>query len=111
SGGGAGGPGAAPGSTGAGAGAHARSAITSTASPFTAMTAHRSGAAPSDQPRLISRLASSKVVIMRPAMSKPLDHARRAPDPEVVIVGAGFGGMGAAIQLGRMGIDSIVILD
>jgi cation diffusion facilitator CzcD-associated flavoprotein CzcO len=37
--------------------------------------------------------------------------APRAPDHEVVIVGAGFGGMGAAIQLGWMGIDSILILD
>jgi cation diffusion facilitator CzcD-associated flavoprotein CzcO len=34
-----------------------------------------------------------------------------APTYEVVIVGAGFGGMGAAIQLGRMGIDSILMLD
>lgn len=30
---------------------------------------------------------------------------------EVVIVGAGFGGMGAAIQLRRMGIDDIVIVE
>lgn len=34
-----------------------------------------------------------------------------SPDHEVIIVGAGFGGMGAAIQLGRMGIRSILILD
>ncbi|UGT42608.1 NAD(P)/FAD-dependent oxidoreductase [Nocardia yamanashiensis] len=33
------------------------------------------------------------------------------PQHEVVIVGAGFGGMGAAIQLRRQGIDDIVILD
>ncbi|MDI1302648.1 MAG: NAD(P)/FAD-dependent oxidoreductase [bacterium] len=33
------------------------------------------------------------------------------PDHEVIIVGAGFGGMGAAIQLNRMGIDSILMLD
>jgi cation diffusion facilitator CzcD-associated flavoprotein CzcO len=30
---------------------------------------------------------------------------------EVVIVGTGFGGMGAAIQLGRLGIESILMLD
>jgi cation diffusion facilitator CzcD-associated flavoprotein CzcO len=34
-----------------------------------------------------------------------------APAHEIVIVGTGFGGMGAAIQLGRMGIDSILMLD
>jgi cation diffusion facilitator CzcD-associated flavoprotein CzcO len=33
------------------------------------------------------------------------------PDHEAVIVGAGFGGMGAAIALRRSGIDSILILD
>ncbi|GAB4586213.1 flavin-containing monooxygenase [Nocardia sp. IFM 10818] len=33
------------------------------------------------------------------------------PQHEVVIVGAGFGGMGAAIQLRRQGIDDILILD
>ncbi|MFC9998684.1 flavin-containing monooxygenase [Nocardia sp. NPDC127526] len=33
------------------------------------------------------------------------------PHYEVVIVGAGFGGMGAAIQLRRQGIDDILILD
>ena len=30
---------------------------------------------------------------------------------DVVIVGAGFGGIGAAIQLNRLGYDNIVILD
>ncbi|ADG80027.1 FAD-dependent pyridine nucleotide-disulfide oxidoreductase OS=Tsukamurella paurometabola (strain ATCC 8368 / DSM / CCUG 35730 / CIP 100753 / JCM 10117 /KCTC 9821 / NBRC 16120 / NCIMB 702349 / NCTC 13040) OX=521096 GN=Tpau_3444 PE=4 SV=1 [Tsukamurella paurometabola] len=30
---------------------------------------------------------------------------------DVIIVGAGFGGMGAAIELGRMGIDDVVILE
>ncbi|GAA1948150.1 NAD(P)/FAD-dependent oxidoreductase [Amycolatopsis minnesotensis] len=34
-----------------------------------------------------------------------------APRFEAVIVGAGFGGMGAAIQLKRLGIDDLVILD
>ncbi len=32
-------------------------------------------------------------------------------DHQFVIVGAGFGGMGAAIQLNRMGIDDILIID
>lgn len=30
---------------------------------------------------------------------------------DVIIVGAGFGGMGAAIELGKMGIDDVVILE
>ncbi|MCW5828437.1 MAG: NAD(P)/FAD-dependent oxidoreductase [Deltaproteobacteria bacterium] len=42
-------------------------------------------------------------------------HPSRIPpavtDHEAIIVGAGFGGMGAAIQLNRMGIDDILILD
>jgi cation diffusion facilitator CzcD-associated flavoprotein CzcO len=33
------------------------------------------------------------------------------PDYEAIIVGTGFGGMGAAIQLGRIGIKSILMLD
>ena len=32
-------------------------------------------------------------------------------DYEAIIVGAGFGGMGAAIQLNRLGIDSILMID
>ena len=32
-------------------------------------------------------------------------------DHEVIIVGAGFGGMGAAIQLQRMGINDVLIVD
>ncbi|MGB1581674.1 MAG: NAD(P)-binding protein, partial [Nevskiales bacterium] len=32
-------------------------------------------------------------------------------DAEAIIVGTGFGGMGAAIQLKRMGIGSILMLD
>lgn len=37
-------------------------------------------------------------------MTAPVDH-------EVVIIGAGFGGMGAAIELKRQGIDNILILE
>ncbi len=37
-------------------------------------------------------------------MSKPVDH-------DVVIIGAGFGGMGAAIEFKRQGYDDILILD
>src|SRR6186997_1832502 len=33
------------------------------------------------------------------------------PQYDVIVVGAGFGGMGAAIQLKKMGYDSILILD
>jgi cation diffusion facilitator CzcD-associated flavoprotein CzcO len=33
------------------------------------------------------------------------------PDHQVVIVGAGFGGMGAAIQFRRLGIDDLLILE
>ncbi|HEX3900868.1 MAG TPA: NAD(P)/FAD-dependent oxidoreductase [Mycobacteriales bacterium] len=33
------------------------------------------------------------------------------PDHDIVIVGAGFGGMGAAIELKRQGYDDILILD
>lgn len=40
---------------------------------------------------------------------KPL--AKTSPDYEVIIIGTGFGGMGAAIQLRRLGIDSILMLD
>src|SRR5262249_15346032 len=33
------------------------------------------------------------------------------PDYEALIIGCGFGGMGAAIQLKRLRIDSILMLD
>ena len=33
------------------------------------------------------------------------------PKLDVIIVGAGFGGMGAAIQLKKMGYEDILILD
>lgn len=40
------------------------------------------------------------------------DQARAAaPDHEVVIIGAGFGGIGAAIELEREGIDDYVVLE
>lgn len=35
----------------------------------------------------------------------------QAPDFEAIIIGTGFGGMGAAIQLGRLGITSICMLE
>ena len=38
-------------------------------------------------------------------------NALSRPDHEALIVGCGFGGMGAAIQLGRLGIKSILMLD
>ena len=40
---------------------------------------------------------------------RPQDRSRRAPS--VVIVGAGFGGIAAAIELKRHGIDDVTILD
>ncbi|WP_291412126.1 NAD(P)/FAD-dependent oxidoreductase [Actinophytocola sp.] len=33
------------------------------------------------------------------------------PDYDAIIVGAGFGGMGAAIQLNRLGVDNLAILE
>ena len=39
------------------------------------------------------------------------DHARAARSPSVIIVGAGFGGIAAAIELKRAGIDDIRILE
>lgn len=35
--------------------------------------------------------------------------ARAAPDCEVVVLGAGFAGLGAAIKLGKLGIDYVVL--
>ena len=43
-------------------------------------------------------------------MSNSPDSPTR-PDYEAVIVGTGFGGMGAAIQLGRLGITSVLMLE
>lgn len=44
-------------------------------------------------------------------MTRAVQNKPVQPDYEAIIVGAGFGGMGAAIQLGRLGIDSILMLD
>lgn len=41
----------------------------------------------------------------------PASTQQKQPQHEVIIVGTGFGGMGAAIQLRRMGIDNILMLD
>ncbi|AXQ31771.1 NAD(P)/FAD-dependent oxidoreductase [Solimonas sp. K1W22B-7] len=35
----------------------------------------------------------------------------RQPDYEAIVIGTGFGGMGAAIELKRLGIDSLLMLD
>jgi cation diffusion facilitator CzcD-associated flavoprotein CzcO len=37
--------------------------------------------------------------------------ARRRPSPKVVIIGAGFGGLGMAVALRRSGIDDLVIIE
>ena len=39
-----------------------------------------------------------------PATQAPVDH-------HAIIIGAGFGGMGAAVQLNRLGIDDILVID
>ena len=36
---------------------------------------------------------------------------RRRPSPRVVIIGAGFGGLAAAVALRRKGIDDLTIID
>ncbi|MVU77217.1 NAD(P)-binding protein [Nocardia sp. ET3-3] len=38
-------------------------------------------------------------------------HPQTEPDLEVVVIGAGFGGLGAAVELRRAGIDNFRILD
>lgn len=39
------------------------------------------------------------------------NHSIQTADYDAIIVGCGFGGMGAAIQLKRLGIDSLLMLD
>ena len=36
---------------------------------------------------------------------------RRGRSPRVAIIGAGFGGLGAAVALRRAGIDNLVIIE
>ena len=43
--------------------------------------------------------------------AKPVAISAAAEHHEVIVVGAGFGGMGVAIELNRMGYEDIVILD
>ena len=45
------------------------------------------------------------------ALQHPAASGPRTADHEVIIVGAGFGGMGVAIELRRMGIEDILILE
>lgn len=47
---------------------------------------------------------AKQVVKSRVRQAGPVEH-------EVVIIGAGFGGLGAAIALGRAGVDDFVIID
>ncbi|HEX2675581.1 MAG TPA: NAD(P)/FAD-dependent oxidoreductase [Polyangiales bacterium] len=44
-------------------------------------------------------------------LEHPANTKTREPEHQALIVGCGFGGMGMAIQLQRMGIDDIVMLD
>ncbi|WP_168705971.1 flavin-containing monooxygenase [Gordonia paraffinivorans] len=46
-----------------------------------------------------------------PGLPGPDGPGREVPEHEVLIVGAGFGGMGAAIAFKRLGIDGIAILE
>lgn len=46
-----------------------------------------------------------------PSVQQAKNQGANGPDYEAIIVGTGFGGMGAAIQLQRMGIDSLLMLD
>jgi cation diffusion facilitator CzcD-associated flavoprotein CzcO len=47
----------------------------------------------------------------KPKQSRILPSTQTQPDFQAIIVGCGFGGMGAAIQLRRMGWESILMLD
>src|SRR5213592_56296 len=44
-------------------------------------------------------------------MNQAASRNGRGPTPSVVIVGAGFGGLGMGIRLKRAGIDSLTILE
>lgn len=49
-----------------------------------------------------------------PSTSTPTTRRSKAsatPDHEVVIIGAGFGGIGAAVELKKAGIDGFIIID
>ncbi|MBX9639004.1 MAG: NAD(P)/FAD-dependent oxidoreductase [Mycobacteriaceae bacterium] len=48
---------------------------------------------------------------MRYVLGRIRAATRRRPAPKVAIVGAGFGGLGAAVALRRKGIDDLVIIE
>ncbi|WP_306243526.1 NAD(P)/FAD-dependent oxidoreductase [Mycobacterium sp. TY815] len=48
---------------------------------------------------------------MRYALGRVRAATRRRPSPKVAIIGAGFGGLGAAVALRRAGIDDLVIIE
>lgn len=48
---------------------------------------------------------------MRYVLGRIRAAGRRRPSPKVAIIGAGFGGLGAAVALRRAGIDDLVIIE
>lgn len=48
---------------------------------------------------------------MRYVVGRMRAATRRRPSPKVAIIGAGFGGLGAAVALRRAGIDDLVIIE
>lgn len=57
-------------------------------------------------------LLLNKMVTVAKMKKKPAKTPENKPlDYDAIIVGTGFGGMGAAIQLRRLGIDAILMLD
>jgi cation diffusion facilitator CzcD-associated flavoprotein CzcO len=48
---------------------------------------------------------------MRYALGRMRAATRRRPAPKVAIIGAGFGGLGAAVALRRAGVDDLVIIE
>lgn len=48
---------------------------------------------------------------MRYVLGRIRAASRRRPSPKVAIIGAGFGGLGAAVALRRAGIDDLVIIE